>query len=63
MISARHYIELWVNGKMVELEDQDSLGIRLNAVLFNPTKDTTTKSEYSFSFYVPSKPNNDRILN
>ena len=63
MISARHYIELWVNGKMVELEDQDSLGIRLNSVLFNPTKVTTTKSEYSFSFDVPSTPNNDRIFN
>lgn len=63
MISARHYIELWVNGKMVELEDQDSLGIRLNAVLFNPTKVTTTKSEYSFSFDVPSTPNNDKIFN
>ena len=45
MISSKHYIELWVNRKMVELEDQDSLGIRLNAVLFNPTKVTTTKSE------------------
>ena len=63
MISSRHYIELWVNGKMVELEDQDSLGIRLNAVLFNPTKVTTTKSEYSFSFDVPSTPNNDVIFN
>ena len=63
MISSRHYIELWVNGKMVELEDQDSLGIRLNAVLFNPTKVTTTKSEYSFSFDVPSTQNNDRIFN
>lgn len=63
MISSMHYIELWVNGKMVELEDQDSLGIRLNAVLFNPTKVTTTKSEYSFSFDVPSTPNNDRIFN
>lgn len=63
MISSRHYIELWVNGKMVELEDQDSLGIRLNAVLFNPTKVTTTKSEYSFSFDVPSTPNNDKIFN
>lgn len=63
MISSRHYIELWVNGNMVELEDQDSLGIRLNAVLFNPTKVTTTKSEYSFSFDVPSTPNNDRIFN
>lgn len=63
MISARHYIELWVNGKMIELEDQDSLGIRLNAVLFNPTKVTTTKSEYSFSFDVPSTPNNDKIFN
>lgn len=63
MISSRHYIELWVNGNMIELEDQDSLGIRLNAVLFNPTKVTTTKSEYSFSFDVPSTPNNDRIFN
>lgn len=63
MISSRHYIELWVNGNMVELEDQDSLGIRLNAVLFNPTKVTTTKSEYSFSFDVPSTPNNDMIFN
>ena len=63
MISSRHYIELWVNGNMVELEDQDSLGIRLNAVIFNPTKVTTTKSEYSFSFDVPSTPNNDRIFN
>lgn len=63
MISSRHYIELWVNGNMVELEDQDSLGIRLNAVLFNPTKVTTTKSEYSFSFDVPSTPNNDKIFN
>ena len=63
MISSKHYIELWVNRKMVELEDQDSLGIRLNAVLFNPTKVTTTKSEYSFSFDVPSTPNNDRIFN
>ena len=63
MISSKHYIELWVNRKMVELEDQDSLGIRLNAVLFNPTKVTTTKSEYSFSFDVPSTPNNDKIFN
>ena len=50
-------------GKWLSWKTMDSLGIRLKAVLFNPTKVTTTKSEYSFSFDVPSTPNNDMIFN
>ena len=62
MISNVHYIELHIQGQQVELESQKSLGLRINNVLFNPTKTTTTQAEYSFSFEIPSTPNNDKIL-
>ena len=62
MISNVHYIELFVNKECVELESQDSLNLRINNVLFNPTKTTTNQAEYSFSFQVPSTPKNDRIF-
>lgn len=62
MISDVHYIELWINKQLIELESQDSLNLRINNVLFNPTKTTTTQAEYSYSFNIPSTPNNDRIL-
>lgn len=63
MVSNNHYIELYINKELIELESQESLGIRINNVLFNPTKTTTTQAEYSFSFQIPSTPNNDKILN
>lgn len=63
MVTNNHYIELYINKGLIELESQDSLGIRINNVLFNPTKTSTTQAEYSFSFQIPSTPNNDRILN
>ena len=63
MISNVHYIELYINGELIELESQDSLNLRINNVLFDPTKTTTTQAEYSYSFDIPSTPNNDRILN
>lgn len=62
MISDVHYIELWINKQLIELESQDSLNLRINNVLFDPTKTTTTQAEYSYSFDIPSTPNNDRIL-
>ena len=63
MISNVHYIELYINGELIELESQDSLNLRINNVLFDPTKTTTTQAEYSYSFDIPSTPHNDRILN
>lgn len=62
MISDVHYIELYINKQLVELESQESLNLRINNVLFNPTKTSTVQSEYSYSFNIPSTPNNDRIL-
>jgi hypothetical protein len=62
MISNQHYVELYINKQLIELESQESLNLRINSVLFNPTKTTTTQAEYSYSFTIPSTPNNDRIL-
>lgn len=62
MISDRHYIELYINKELMELESQDSINLRINNVIFNPTKTTTTQAEYSYSFVIPSTPDNDRIL-
>ena len=38
MIYKESLLELWVNGNKVELEDQKSLNMRFNNVLFDPTK-------------------------
>lgn len=63
MISNNHYIALYINDELVDLESQESLGIRINNVIFNPTQVSTTSGEYSYSFKIPSTPNNDKILN
>lgn len=62
MVTNNHYIELYIANELIELESQDSLNLRINNVLFNPEKNTTTQAEYSYSFSIPSTPNNDRIL-
>ena len=62
MITNQHYIEIYINGNLLELESQESLNLRISDVLFNPTKTTTTQATYSFSFTIPSTPNNDKIF-
>ena len=62
MIIRNSYIELLVNGKMVELESQKSVNIRFNNVLQDPTKVSTTSAEYSFSFDLPCSPTNNQIF-
>ena len=63
MIQNVHYIELYINGQLMELQSQESLNLRINSVLFIPTEVKTTQAEYSFSFDLPSTPHNDKILN
>lgn len=62
MIYREHYIELFVNGKRLELENQQNLNMRFNRTILDPTKVASTQAEYSFSFSVPSTPNNDVIF-
>ena len=61
-IHKNHYIELYVDKQQVELKSQDSLGLRINNVLFDPTKVVTTTGEYSYSFKIPATPNNNKIF-
>ena len=62
MVSNQHYIEIYVNGNLLELGSQESLNLRLNNVLFDPAKTSTTQAEYSFSFDIPDTPNNSKAF-
>lgn len=62
MVSNNHYIELWINNQPIEIESQDSLNLRLNNVLFRPTETSTSQGEYSYSFDIPSTPNNNKVF-
>lgn len=63
MIYREHLIEIFANGEKLELENQRSINLRMNNVLFNPEKVSSPQADYSFSFDIPSTPKNDRILN
>lgn len=62
MVYKSHYIEIYVNGKLLELESQDSLNLRFQSTIYNPEKISSTQTEYSFEFEIPSTPNNDKIF-
>ena len=62
MLIKNHLIELIVNGKSVDLEGEDSLGIRFNEVLYTPEKIGSTSASYSFEFQLPATRNNNKIF-
>lgn len=62
MVYKEHLIELWINGNKVELENQESLNMRFNNVITDPTKISSTQAEYSFEFEIPATPKNNVIL-
>ena len=62
MIYKSHYVELLVNKQAVEFESQDSVNIRFQNVLFDPTKISSTQAEYSFSFDLPCTQTNNKIF-
>ena len=63
MVYKEHYIEIYVNGNLLELESQNSLNLRFQNTIYDPEKITSTQAEYSFEFEIPSTPNNDKIFN
>lgn len=62
MIQRQHYIEIYINGQLAELESQDGLNLRMNNVLFQPVKAATRQVEYSYSFSLPATPVNNKIF-
>lgn len=55
-------LEIWVEGKLLELSDKAEQSLRLNHTLFTPTKVSNKQASYSFSFDIPATPNNNKIL-
>lgn len=62
MLQRNHYLELYINGQLTELESQESLNLRIDNVLFEPVKAVTKQVEYSYSFSLPATPNNNKIF-
>lgn len=62
MVYKSHYLELYVNGNRVEFESQDSINIRFQNVLYDPSKIASSQAEYSFEFELPCTPTNNRIF-
>lgn len=61
MVFKNHYLEIYVNGNKLDV-NQDDINLRLNAVLNDPEKISSSQAEYSFEFDVPSTNNNDIIF-
>lgn len=62
MLYKNHYLEIYINGELLELKSQADINLRLNNVLYEPTEIGSNQAEYSFSFEIPSTPNNDKIF-
>lgn len=57
-----HNVDIYVNGHLVDITSQKSLNLRINNTFASPEKIETISTEYSFSFSLPSTPNNNKIF-
>lgn len=55
-------IELYINNTLCDINNPESLGVRLNRVLINPSELNTKDAQYSYSITIPSTPQNDAIF-
>lgn len=55
-------LDILINGQRVDILDRSSINLRLNNVLYNPTEINSRQAEYSFSFNLPTTPNNNKIF-
>lgn len=57
-----HTLEIIVNGVPIDLYDE-GVNLRINRVINDPTKITSTQAEYSFTFNLPITPTNSKVFN
>ena len=62
MIYNEHLIELYIDDTLADITSQESLNLRLNSVLYNPTEIISREAEYSFSFDLPATSTNNKIF-
>ena len=57
-----HRLEIVVNGVLVDLFNE-GVNLRMNKIINDPTKISTTQAEYSFTFNLPITPTNSKVFN
>lgn len=57
-----HHTDIVVAGEAVDLFSQESLNLRMNAELYDPSEISTTQGDYSFEFEIPASPRNCRLF-
>lgn len=62
MLQSNTTLSIFVNGEQVDILDRSSINLRINNVIYNPTEIKSRQAEYSFSFNLPTTPNNNRIF-
>ena len=60
MLTNNHYIQIFVEGKEIDLSNDVS--VRINNILYTPLELSNRQSEYSFSFTLPNSPRNNKIF-
>lgn len=61
-ITKNHTLDIIVNGENLELSE-NSINLRMNRVINQPNKLSTTQGEYSFTFNVPVTKHNAKLFN
>lgn len=62
MIQKRHNVVIMIADKTLELKNDESLNLRINNIIYDPTKIQSSQAEYSFTFNVPVTPKNTEIF-
>lgn len=62
MIQSNSTLDILVGGQRVDILDRSSINLRMNNVVYDPTEINNTQAEYSFSFNLPTTPNNNKIF-
>lgn len=62
MLQSNVALDILVNGQMADILDRSSINLRINNVIYNPTEIKSKQAEYSFSFNLPTTPNNNKIF-
>lgn len=62
MVQKNHTVSIVVEGTTLDLNGQDELNLRINSVLYDPTKISPSTGEYSFSFDLPMTPTNCKVF-
>lgn len=62
MLQSNATLDILVNGQRVDILNRSSINLRINNTVYDPTEISRKQAEYSFSFNLPTTPNNNKIF-